>query len=155
MNILIENQTGLVVHMSPEPYVESDGQWAANKVKTGHSVELSSALETTTEPPYIMYFVYKYEDGNWVVVNQDLYDGQYAHIKELKAKEVVAERNELLQKSDWKVLPDLPKSFTDVWAAYRQQLRDVPQQPGFPWEPLPEPPRESNPRQPSTTLDTV
>jgi uncharacterized protein YjiS (DUF1127 family) len=34
-------------------------------------------------------------------------------------------RNELLQKSDWTQLPDVPIDTKEVWAMYRQALRDV------------------------------
>jgi hypothetical protein len=47
------------------------------------------------------------------------------------ADEVRAERNRLLEESDWTQLPDSPVDHS-AWAAYRQLLREVPQQPGFP-----------------------
>ena len=43
-----------------------------------------------------------------------------------------SERNRLLSESDWTQLVDVPKSIKDTWAVYRQALRDVPQQAGFP-----------------------
>ncbi len=39
--------------------------------------------------------------------------------------EVRYKRNQLLQESDWTQLPDVPLSTKEVWAAYRQQLRDI------------------------------
>lgn len=42
------------------------------------------------------------------------------------------QRNTLLRQSDWTQLPDVPQAIKDVWAPYRQALRDVPQQSGFP-----------------------
>lgn len=54
----------------------------------------------------------------------------------LKADEVRAERNQKLKDSDWTQLADA--TLTDenklLWAEYRQALRDVPQQEGFPLE---------------------
>lgn len=47
-------------------------------------------------------------------------------------KEVRDERNKLLSECDWTQALDTPASVRDVWAAYRQALRDVPQQSGFP-----------------------
>jgi len=41
-----------------------------------------------------------------------------------------AERDRLLRESDWAALPDVPAS--EAWLTYRQALRDVPQQSGFP-----------------------
>jgi len=57
----------------------------------------------------------------------------------IRGEDVRAERNRRLRASDWAALLDVPAS--DEWLTYRQALRDVPQQSGFPdsvtW---PEPP---------------
>lgn len=47
-----------------------------------------------------------------------------------------AERDRLLVASDWTQLPDVALSNEDklIWQAYRQALRDVPQQEGAPWD---------------------
>lgn len=42
-----------------------------------------------------------------------------------------AQRNSLLAASDWTQVADAPVDAA-AWAAYRQALRDVPDQPGFP-----------------------
>lgn len=42
-----------------------------------------------------------------------------------------AERNQLLTASDWTQVIDAPVDQA-AWAAYRQALRDLPQQAGFP-----------------------
>jgi hypothetical protein len=47
------------------------------------------------------------------------------------AHQVRAQRNGLLSVSDWTMLDDAPVNKT-LWATYRQALRDVPQQAGFP-----------------------
>lgn len=43
-------------------------------------------------------------------------------------------RGDLLIASDWSVLPDSPLSVAkqDEWKIYRQELRDIPEQPGYP-----------------------
>jgi hypothetical protein len=42
------------------------------------------------------------------------------------------QRDALLKATDWTQGADVPQSFKDKWALYRQALRDVPQQAGFP-----------------------
>jgi hypothetical protein len=42
-------------------------------------------------------------------------------------------RNQLLADCDWTQLPDAPVE-TATWATYRQELRDITKQVGFPWE---------------------
>jgi hypothetical protein len=51
---------------------------------------------------------------------------------EEKAGQVRAERNDKLTTSDWTQVADAPVDKT-VWATYRQALRDVTAQSGFPW----------------------
>ncbi|QOT74847.1 tail fiber assembly protein [Cupriavidus basilensis] len=43
-----------------------------------------------------------------------------------------ASRDALLAATDWTQLPDVPAATKAKFAAYRQALRDVPEQPGFP-----------------------
>lgn len=48
--------------------------------------------------------------------------------------QVLSQRAALLQGSDWTQLPDVPLTEEQkaAWATYRQELRDIPQQPGYP-----------------------
>ena len=48
------------------------------------------------------------------------------------AERVRAERNSLLEDSDWTQNSDAPIN-KEAWAAYRQALRDIPQQENFPF----------------------
>ena len=52
--------------------------------------------------------------------------------KKTLATQIREKRNELLAKCDFAVLQDAPTD-KEVWSAYRQALRDVPEQPGFPY----------------------
>ncbi len=47
-----------------------------------------------------------------------------------KAEEVRNERNQLLLQTDWMASTDV--TLSDAWRTYRQALRDVPAQSGFP-----------------------
>lgn len=50
-----------------------------------------------------------------------------------KAGHVREERNQKLKDSDWTQLPDSPVD-KEAWAVYRQDLRNISQQAGFPWD---------------------
>ena len=50
-----------------------------------------------------------------------------------QAKSVRTTRDEKLKDSDWTQVADAPVDKT-VWATYRQELRDLTKQSGFPWE---------------------
>ena len=58
---------------------------------------------------------------------------QIAERTSAKESEVRQQRNALLSDCDWTQLPDAPVP-PAPWATYRQELRDVTAQPGFPWE---------------------
>ena len=51
-----------------------------------------------------------------------------------RSEGVRAERDRLIAGSDWTQLPDFPlnSEVKTAWAIYRQALRDIPQQAGFP-----------------------
>ena len=50
-----------------------------------------------------------------------------------QAKSVREQRNQKLKDSDWTQVADAPVDQA-AWAAYRQALRDIPSQQGFPWD---------------------
>jgi hypothetical protein len=52
---------------------------------------------------------------------------------EQKSLEVRAERNTKLTASDWTQGKDIPDNVSSSWAVYRQALRDITSQAGFPW----------------------
>lgn len=57
-------------------------------------------------------------------------------IKYNKKLEAISLRHELLKSSDWTELPDANKTLTEdykiLWNKYRQDLRDITEQPGWP-----------------------
>ena len=50
-----------------------------------------------------------------------------------QAKSVRADRDAKLSASDWTQGKDIAENISTAWATYRQALRDVPAQAGFPW----------------------
>ena len=74
-------------------------------------------------------------DGAWTVTkavvakDQAQIDGENAQM----AADVRSQRDRLLTASDWTQVADAPVDKT-TWATYRQALRDVPAQAGFPWD---------------------
>ena len=86
-------------------------------------------------PSYAEKFIEVPDDAH----NGWLWDGQTASppsepvvAPEQKAAAVREHRNYLIAQTDWTQAADVPQAIKDKWAAYRQALRDVPQQAGFP-----------------------
>ena len=50
------------------------------------------------------------------------------------AANVRAERNQKLSRSDWTQGKDIADEVSTAWTTYRQALRDIPSQVGFPWD---------------------
>jgi hypothetical protein len=66
------------------------------------------------------------EESQW-----DAMEAQYASEADTrKAAQVRQERDQLLQQTDWRAGSDL--TLSDDWRVYRQALRDVSSQTGFP-----------------------
>lgn len=68
---------------------------------------------------------------NWIV--SDASAEEITERTDDEAANVRQDRNQRLADCDWTQLPDAPVDAA-AWADYRQDLRDVTSQPGFPWE---------------------
>lgn len=77
-------------------------------------------------------------NGKWFTKNsvKDMDAEGIAIVDAAQAKSVRDSRNVKLKESDWTQLADatLPAETIQAWATYRQALRDIPSQAGFPWE---------------------
>lgn len=72
------------------------------------------------------------ENGNVITAAQQLAD--YKARKDAEQASVIRqERDNKLTKCDWTQVADAPVD-KSAWATYRQALRDVPSQAGFPWD---------------------
>ena len=81
-------------------------------------------------------------EWQWVFVERDMFPAtdektteqliaeHKAQQKETEAESMRQKRDEMLSRTDWMACSDIVMS--DEWKAYRQALRDVPQQSGFP-----------------------
>ena len=54
-------------------------------------------------------------------------------IDDEQAKSVRQSRNQKLAETDWTQGKDIADEVSTAWATYRQALRDIPAQSGFPW----------------------
>jgi len=77
-------------------------------------------------------------DGNWYTKYSvaDMDAEQIAAADAAQAKSVRQTRDDLLKETDWLVIRSVETNtaLTNEWATYRQALRDLPSQAGFPWE---------------------
>lgn len=64
----------------------------------------------------------------------DMGDEAKAAADARQAEAVRQSRNQQLKDCDWTQGKDIPDAVSQPWAVYRQALRDVPSQAGFPWD---------------------
>lgn len=87
---------------------------------------IDGTLSETAEAPRVLTD----RDASWALIPFDQVQSEpvadYQLIQDLRQK-----RDRMLRESDWTQLNDAPVD-RDAWAVYRQALRDLPQQEGFP-----------------------
>lgn len=109
---VLESFDAAVVNYAPQP-----------SVQPGEKVEVDGA---------------ELIDGEWFLAYKVVPQTpeEYAAATEQRASTVRKDRAFLLAACDWTQLLDSPLSSGDqaVWATYRQALRDIPDQSGFPYE---------------------
>ena len=66
----------------------------------------------------------------WNVV--DMTTDEFNELKNIRAQDARVRRDNLLLESDWSQLPDVQVDKT-LWSEYRQALRNITTQPGFPF----------------------
>ncbi|CAB5220129.1 Phage tail assembly chaperone protein [uncultured Caudovirales phage] len=102
-----------------ELYIE--GPYADDKFY----IENGLAIELPISPGE--YYIFDYETKMWV-------DNRTEKEKYNDASQpVISKRNSLLSASDWTQLPDVPLTTKEAWATYRQALRDISAQSGYPF----------------------
>ena len=100
-------------------------------------VGLSIPEEIPDGEGYISWFgvepkpTYNYVVQNGQVILKSEAD-QQAYQDKILARGARGERDKLLAETDWRDLPSYPGTNQDAWRTYRQALRDLPSQAGFP-----------------------
>ena len=138
----IRTQSGQVMYEAEfRAYTLSNGgpTWGTTTpevlAELGASVVLESPTPTFTRYQGIARDGVEQIDGQWFTKWKivDFDDAVKEVVDEQQAKSVRTTRGEKLKDSDWSQVADAPVDKA-VWATYRQALRDVPNQSGFPWE---------------------
>jgi hypothetical protein len=103
-----------------------------NLIAADENTDLAAFNAQFVEDFYPLHIGCTRKDGQWYYDNGmpvprlDLLEMRIGMLKDA--------REELLKRTDWTQLPDSPLSpeLKQEWAVYRQALRDMPAQPGFP-----------------------
>lgn len=84
-------------------------------------IENDTAIEIPPQPS--QYSTFDFSTKQWVLT------------PDLAIADVLTARNKLLFSTDWTQIPNNPltSEMQAEWATYRQELRDIPQQSGYPY----------------------
>lgn len=111
---------------------EQAEQFGVSKLKIVTPPAFNRATQRCVEGPAILV------DGVWTqnYVITELSAEEATEMTDNESHQVRNERTQKLASSDWTRLDDAPLTTEQraAWAVYRQQLRDLTDQPGFPWE---------------------
>lgn len=113
-------------HADPDPL--EPGKWLV----PANAVEVQPPAPVGTQWPY-----WSKNYGAWMLKDEGT---------EAKEREMRAIRNAALCASDWTMLADVPieGELRGLWAYYRQQLRDLPNNPAWPFVEMPTKPNAKN-----------
>jgi hypothetical protein len=145
MNIILEKQNNLVVMATTSELSILNGNYATGQINTGFSTESCDVIENVELPQFYFNNCYSYVNGAWAIINQEIYDVDYQSLYNTTAKPIIEKRDGLLYASDWTQIPNNPLTTEQqqAWAAYRQELRDITNQPDYPWSvTFPKPPQQ-------------
>jgi len=88
---------------------------------SNYYIEKNLPVEIPPKPS--QYSIFDFDTKQWVLVEN------------LALADVLPKRQRLLYQSDWTQIPNNPLTAEQqtAWATYRQELRDIPQQSGYPF----------------------
>ena len=110
--------TGICQNLSDIDYLLNENTSVINLLSTANQYVDNCQIVDMPQKPFGKY-KFNYQTKSWEIDIQAI------------TFDALQKRQMLLVESDWTQLPDVNVDKT-AWAAYRQHLRDVPQQPGFP-----------------------
>jgi hypothetical protein len=104
-------------------------EYGAMRVFNATQPVLTDTQVLEEDPP-----VFSNEDQRWTQVwrVRDMTAEEVTQRNNVQATQVRTDRNALLSASDWTQVADAPVDKA-AWATYRQSLRDISAQAGFPW----------------------
>ena len=125
--------------MPVSPYeIEYDGELA--KITFYENVQELETVEGESKKwEYDIYFLHVRNRDNLIAHIENNVDAWTQTAKDLEyndlASKIRTKRNGLLAECDWTQITDasLSSEEKEIWRVYRQALRDIPQQPEFPY----------------------
>jgi hypothetical protein len=126
-NVTIYDASGKILSFMSIPDIDlnlvTQGQMWIEAISNPLNQYVSNGQLVDMPPSPGIGYVFDYENKQWI--------GDVT----IASAEAINKRNTLLQISDWTQIPNNPLTTEQQqeWATYRQALRDIPQQSGYPF----------------------
>ena len=130
--IVVDEATGQIKQngIVPEHWLDKQGGEGLLVLRSSGESYNTHYVDLSGDEPVIVpmpekpgdYYTFDYVDKAWI------------YQLDTEATAIRAKRDALLASSDWTQLPDVPEATRSIWAPYRQALRDITDQPGFPFD---------------------
>jgi hypothetical protein len=122
--------TLIVEYVKNAEILEADGSKVKAIIKYKNLPERETILSVDSDDKEEVELLYEITEGKYGEVTPHIVN---ISAEEAQAGFVIAKRNKLLLQSDWTQLGDIPAATKEKWTAYRQALRDITKQEGFPF----------------------
>ena len=126
-NLLISQNPSMLIKVAGE-----DANWIN---QNGADIVFDGPYPTHTQYQVVSSGPTVQENGQWYTsyVVTDMDDAAKAIVDAEQAKNIRNKRDSKLTACDWTQIADCPITNKADWATYRQALRDLPKESGFPW----------------------
>ena len=131
MKILIRNSDRVAIYAQDDLVLDAEAHgnnWRDHNFNTSNATLAEAKL-----PEFWTGAVWSYIDGVWNVADSVRHDEILLKEELKQAASVRQSRNDKLKECDWTQLSDSTAD-KPLWATYRQALRDISGQTGFPWD---------------------
>jgi hypothetical protein len=137
MNLIVNNANKIVWTQTDIEITQANGNYQIDGINVGIPVSENTVVENANLCTFKFFFpeTFTYIDGVWAIGNQEFYDQNMSVLSTQYGTKVKAKRGVLLQDTDWTQIPNNPLTpeVQQQFVVYRQELRDITLQSGYPF----------------------
>lgn len=134
MSKLVLSSDNTIVRIVPDNFnftFDSTGFICSDFIDPNTTTATHRLIEVLDTPSNIVPYAFKFENDQFILIDQAVLDASPVNQIQLAA-DIREIRNKILRDTDWTQCKDIKDSISAPWAIYRQQLRDITEQPEFP-----------------------
>jgi hypothetical protein len=137
MNLIVNNANKIVWTQTETEITQANGNYQIDGINVGIPVSQNTVVKNATPCTFEFFFpeTFTYISGIWAIGNQEFYDQNMSVLSTQYGDKAKAKRDVLLQATDWTQIPNNPLTpeVQQQFVVYRQELRDITLQSGYPF----------------------